>query len=151
MASRFFNKLKSGAQRLFSKVASDGPRLLGKISNTLGDAGTIVRKIENTGRDVLANPLVEAGASMALGPEAGAAMAGGSALLDKLGDAGKISKQASNLTNASTYKRGGCKACLKTFYNVQPILEIMPKHSNNRLFKVGGYVPLRPPFCLSFF
>ena len=106
MASRFFNKLKSGAQRLFSKVASDGPRLLGKISNTLGDAGTIVRKIENTGRDVLANPLVEAGASMALGPEAGAAMAGGSALLDKLGDAGKISKQASNLTNASTYKGG---------------------------------------------
>ena len=28
--SRFFNKLKSGAQRFFGKVASDAPRILGK-------------------------------------------------------------------------------------------------------------------------
>jgi hypothetical protein len=72
MASRFFNKLKSGAQRFFGKVASDAPRILGKISNTAGDVGTILRKVENTGKDILGNPLIEAGASMVLGPEAGA-------------------------------------------------------------------------------
>ena len=104
--SRFFNKLKAGAQRLFGKVASDAPRILGKISNTLSDGGTILRKIENTGRDVLGNPLLEAGASMALGPEAGASMAGASALLDKIGDTSKLAKQGSNLTNASSYKGG---------------------------------------------
>ena len=104
--SRFFGKIKSGAQRLFGKIASDAPKILSKVSNTLGDTGTIVRKIENTGRDVLANPLVEAGASMAFGPEAGASMAGASALLNNLGDAGRIAKQGSNLTNASTYKGG---------------------------------------------
>ena len=104
MASRFFNKLKSGAQRFFGKVATDAPRILGKVSNTLADSGTILRKIENTGKDILGNPLVEAGASMALGPEAGAAMAGANALLQNVGDVSKLSNQASNLTNASTYK-----------------------------------------------
>lgn len=106
MASRFFNKLKSGTQQFFNKVKTGGPVLMRKISNTLGDAGTIVRKLENTGRDVLSNPLIEAGASMVLGPEAGAAMEAGNALLGNLGDVGKLSKQASNLTNASSYKGG---------------------------------------------
>jgi len=103
MASRFFNKLKNGAQRFFGKVASDAPRIMSKISNTLSDGGTILRKLENTGRDVLSNPLVEAGASMVLGPEAGASMAGASALLDNLGKAGQLSNQASNLTNQKSY------------------------------------------------
>ncbi len=103
MAARFFRKLGQGAQTFFKKVKSDAPRILGKISNTLSDGGTILRKIENTGRDVLSNPLIEAGASMVLGPEAGASMAGASALLDNVGKAGQLSKQASNVTNASTY------------------------------------------------
>jgi hypothetical protein len=106
MAARFFRKLGSGAQRFFGKVASDAPRILGKISNTLSDGGTILRKIENTGKDILGNPLVEAGASMVLGPEAGASMAGASALLNNIGDVSKLSNQASNMTNASTYKGG---------------------------------------------
>ena len=106
MAARFFNKIKSGAQRLFTKVASDAPRILGKISNTAGDVGTILRKVENTGKDILGNPLIEAGASMVLGPEAGATMAAGNALLQNVGDVSKLSNQASNLTNASTYKGG---------------------------------------------
>ena len=104
MAARFFNKIKSGATRFFGKVASDGPRILGKISNTAGDVGTILRKVENTGKDILGNPLVEAGASMVLGPEAGASMAGANALLNNIGDVSKLSSQASNLTDASTYK-----------------------------------------------
>jgi hypothetical protein len=49
---------------------------------------------------------IKAGASMALGPEAGASMAGASELLNNLGDAGRLAKQGSNLTNASTYKGG---------------------------------------------
>ena len=106
MAGRFFRKLGSGAQRFFNKVSSDAPRILGKISNTLSDGGTILRKIENTGKDILGNPLIEAGASMVLGPEAGATMAGANALLNNIGDVSKLSNQASNLTNASTYKGG---------------------------------------------
>ena len=106
MAGRFFNKLKSGATSFFNKVKSDGPTLMRKISNTMGDVGTIVRKAENTGRDVLSNPLIEAGASMVLGPEAGVAMEAGNALLGNLGDAGKLAKQASNLTDVSSYKGG---------------------------------------------
>jgi hypothetical protein len=104
MASRFFNKLKNGAQRFFGKVASDAPRIMSKISNSLSDGGTILRKIENTGKSILGNPLIEAGASMVLGPEAGASMAGANALLNNIGDVSKLSKQASNVTNASTYK-----------------------------------------------
>ena len=103
MTSRFFNKLKSGAQRFFGKIASDAPRILGKISNTLSDGGTVLRKIENTGKDILGNPLVEAGASMVLGPEAGASMAAGNALFNNIGDVSKLSNQASNMTNAQTY------------------------------------------------
>jgi len=106
MAARFFRKLGSGAQRFFGKVASDAPRILGKISNTLSDGGTILRTLENTGKDILGNPLVEAGASMVLGPEAGASMAGANALLSNIGDVSKLSNQASNMTNASTYKGG---------------------------------------------
>ena len=106
MAGRFFRKLGSGAQRFFNKVSSDAPRILVKISNTLSDGGTILRKIENTGKDILGNPLIEAGASMILGPEAGASMAGANALLNNIGDVSKLSNQASNLTNASTYKGG---------------------------------------------
>ena len=103
MASRFFNKLKSGAQRFFGKVATDAPRILGKVSNTLADSGTILRKIENTGTDILGNPLVQAGA-LAFGPEGEMAVQGANALLQKVGDVSKLSNQASNLTNASTYK-----------------------------------------------
>ena len=106
MAGRFFRKLGSGAQRFFNKVSSDAPRILGKISNTLSDGGTILRKIENTGKDILGNPLIEAGAGMILGPEATGAMAGANALLNNIGDVSKLSNQASNLTNASTYKGG---------------------------------------------
>jgi hypothetical protein len=106
MASRFFNKLKSGAQRFFGKVASDAPRIMSKISNTLSDGGTILRKLDNTGKAILGNPLLEAGAGLVLGPEAAGAMAGANALLNNIGDAGKIAKQGSNLTNASTYKGG---------------------------------------------
>ena len=74
--TKIFQKNRaSGAQRFFNKVSSDAPRILGKISNTLSDGGTILRKIENTGKDILGNPLIEAGASMVLGPEAGASMA----------------------------------------------------------------------------
>jgi hypothetical protein len=62
--------------------------------------------LENTGKDILGNPLVEAGASMVLGPEAGASMAGANALLSNIGDVSKLSNQASNMTNASTYKGG---------------------------------------------
>ena len=103
---RFFNKLKNGANNMFNKLKSDGPTLMRKISNTMGDVGTIVRKAENTGRDILANPLVEAGAGMILGPEAPMAMEAGNALLGNLGDVGKLSKQASNLTDVSSYKGG---------------------------------------------
>ena len=103
MANRFFNKIKSGAQRFFNKVSSDAPRILGKISNTLSDGGTILRKIENTGKDILGNPLIEGLASAALGPEAGASMAGANALLNNIGDVSKLSNQASNLTNAKSY------------------------------------------------
>jgi len=106
MAQRFFRKIGAGAQRFFNKVSSDAPRILGKISNTLSDGGTILRKIENTGRDILGNPLVEAGASMVLGPEAGASMAGANALLSNIGDVGKLSNQASNLTNQKSYAGG---------------------------------------------
>ena len=103
MAQRFFRKIGQGAQRFFGKVASDAPKILSKISNTAGDVGTILRKVENTGKDILGNPLIEAGASMVLGPEAGASMAGANALLENIGDVSKLSKQTSNLTNASTY------------------------------------------------
>jgi len=103
MAQRFFRKIGQGAQRFFGKVASDAPRILGKISNTLSDGGTILRKIENTGRDILGNPLVEGLASAVLGPEAGASMAGANALLSNIGDVSKLSNQASNLTNQKTY------------------------------------------------
>ena len=106
MAQRFFRKLGQGTQRFFGKVASDAPRILGKISNTLSDGGTILRKIENTGKDILGNPLIEAGASMVLGPEAGASLAAGNALLNNIGDVSKLSNQASNLTNAKTYAGG---------------------------------------------
>jgi hypothetical protein len=103
MAQRFFRKKGQGAQRLFGKVASDAPKILGKISNTLSDGGTILRKIENTGKDILGNPLIEADASMVLGPEAGASMAGANALLNNIGDVSKLSNQASNLTNQKSY------------------------------------------------
>ena len=106
MAQRFFRKIGAGAQRFFGKVASDAPRILGKISNTLSDGGTILRKIENTGKDILGNPLIEAGARMVLGPEAGASMAGANALLNNIGDVSKLSNQASNLTNQKTYAGG---------------------------------------------
>jgi len=107
MAQRFFRKIGAGAKRFFGKVASDAPRILGKISNTLSDGGTILRKIQNTGRDILGNPLIEAGASMVLGPEAGASMMlGSNALLNNIGDVSKLSNQASNLTNAKTYSGG---------------------------------------------
>jgi len=103
MANRFFNKIKSGAQRLFNKVSSDAPKILGKISNTLSDGGTVLRKIENTGKDIIGNPLVEGLASAALGPEAGVAMAGANALLNNVGDVSKLANQASNLTNQKSY------------------------------------------------
>jgi len=104
MANRFFNKLKSGATRFFGKIASDAPRIMSKISNTLSDGGTILRKIQNTGKDIMGNPLIEAAAGAVLGPEAPAAMLGANALLNNIGDVSKLSKQASNVTNASTYK-----------------------------------------------
>lgn len=106
MAARFFRKVGSGVQNIFNKVKADAPRILGKISNTLSEGGTILRKVENTGKDLLGNPLLEAAAGMALGPEASMAMAGGNALLSNIGEAGKVAKQASNLTDASTYKGG---------------------------------------------
>ena len=105
MAARFFSKIGQEAKNFFSK-GGQGQQLLSKVSNTLGDASVIARKISNTWRDILANPLVEAGASLALGPEAGASMAGVNALLNNIGDVSKLSNQASNLTNASTYKGG---------------------------------------------
>ena len=104
--SRFFNKLKSGAQNFFNKLKSDAPTLGRKISNTLNDVGTIVRKAENTGRDILSNPLVEGIGSAVMGPEFGVAAEAGNALLGNLGDAGKLAKQASNLTDVSSYKGG---------------------------------------------
>ena len=76
MANRFFRKLASGTQNLFNKVKTDAPRILGKISNTLSEGGTMLRKLDNTGKDILGNPLAEAAAGMALGPEASAGMAG---------------------------------------------------------------------------
>ncbi len=103
MAQRFFRKIGQGAQRFFGKVASDAPKILSKISNTAGDVGTVLRKVENTGRDLMGNPLVEAAAGMVLGPEAPMAMEGANALLANVGDVSKLSKQTSNLTNASTY------------------------------------------------
>ena len=106
MASRFFNKIKSGAQRFFNKASADAPTILRKITNTASDVGTVLRKVENTGKDILGNPLIEAGASMALGPEAGAAMEGANALLGNIGDVSKLSKQASNLTDMSSYGGG---------------------------------------------
>ena len=103
MAARFFNKIKSGGQRFFNKIASDAPRILGKISNTLNDGSTILRKIENTGKDILGNPLIEAASGAILGPEAPAAMISANALLNNIGDVSKLSNQASNLTDAKTY------------------------------------------------
>ena len=103
---RFFNKIKSGANNMFNKLKSDGPTLMRKISNTMGDVGTIVRKAENTGRDILSNPLVEGIGSAVMGPEFGVAAEAGNALLGNLGDAGKLAKQASNLTDTSSYKGG---------------------------------------------
>lgn len=105
MAARFFNKIKSGAQRLFTKVASDAPRILGKISNTAGDVGTILRKVENTGKDILGNPITQA-LALGMGPEGEMAVQGANALLQNVGDVSKLSNQASNLTNTSTYKGG---------------------------------------------
>ena len=101
--TKIFRKIGAGAQRFFNKVSSDAPRILGKISNTLSDGGTILRKIENTGRDILGNPLIEAAAGAIMGPEAPAAMIGANALLNNVGDVGKLSNQASNLTNQKTY------------------------------------------------
>ena len=105
MAARFFNKIKSGSQRLFSKIASDAPRILSKISNTLNDGGTILRKIDNTAKDVLSNPITQT-LALGLGPEGEMAVQGANALLQNVGDVSKLSKQASNLTDASTYKGG---------------------------------------------
>jgi hypothetical protein len=43
---------------------------------------------------------------MVLGPEAPMAMEGANALLANVGDVSKLSKQAGNLTDMSTYKGG---------------------------------------------
>ena len=103
MAARFFSKIGQGAKSFFSK-GGQGQQLLSKVSNTLGDASVIARKISNTGRDILANPLVEAGASLALGPEMAPTMATASELLNSVSDVSQLANQGSNLTNASTYK-----------------------------------------------
>ena len=49
---------------------------------------------------------MQAGGSLLLGPEAAPIMEGGSALLGQLSDVGQLAKQASNLTDTSTYKGG---------------------------------------------
>lgn len=54
-------------QSIFKKVGN----VAGQVSGGLAKVGDILGKVSDVGGQILGNPLVEAGASMFLGPEAG--------------------------------------------------------------------------------
>jgi hypothetical protein len=78
---KFFNKVKSGAQKFFSKNG-EGSKILGKISSGLGTAGSVLNQVASS-------PIVAA----TLGPEANVTAGG----------LGMIANQSSALTNQKNY------------------------------------------------
>ena len=105
-----FKKAPGVVQSIFKK----GSDIAGQVAGGLGKVGDVLGKVGSVASTILNNPLAEAGASMLLGPEAGAGMALAGRGINLLNKGAKIAKagsslasRASQITNPTQYKTAG--------------------------------------------
>jgi len=91
-----FKKIPSAVSTIFRKA----PGVINQISGGLGKVGDVLGKVADVGGSIASNPLVEAGASALLGPEAGIGLAGLGKGLSYLKKGSQIAKGASNVVGA---------------------------------------------------
>ena len=91
-----FKKIPSAVSTIFRKA----PGVINQISGGLGKVGDVLGKVADIGGSIASNPLVEAGASALLGPEAGIGLAGLGKGLSYLKKGSQIAKGASNVVGA---------------------------------------------------
>lgn len=114
----FFKKIGKSVSSAFKKapdiisnVFKKGESVVGKIGSGLSSVGNVLGKVADVGGAVLRNPLVEAGASALLGPEAGVGMALAGRGLGALKTASQLAHTGSGLAQdvvgASQTARGG--------------------------------------------
>lgn len=82
------------AQSIFKKVGN----VAGQVSSGLGKVGDVLGKVSDVGSQILGNPLLEAGASAFLGPEAGAGMALASQGLRGVSKLSNLAKTGSSIS-----------------------------------------------------
>ncbi len=82
------------AQSIFKKVGN----VAGQVSGGLAKVGDVLGKVSNVGSQILGNPLVEAGVSAFLGPEAGAGMALASQGLRGVSKLSNLAKTGSSIS-----------------------------------------------------
>jgi len=91
-----FKKAPSVVSSIFKKA----PGVINQISGGLSKVGDVLGKVADVGSSIASNPLVEAGASALLGPEAGIGLAGLGKGLSYLKKGSQIAKGASNVVGA---------------------------------------------------
>lgn len=101
MGFNLFKKIGQSANKTFSK--SNMRKTGGALTKGLGQVANVLGKVGSVGAHLLNNPLTQGIASMALGPEAGLALAGAGKLLNMANVGSKLAKTASNITNPKSY------------------------------------------------
>lgn len=103
----FFRKIGRSIGSAFKKVPSvvstifrKAPGVINQISGGLGKVGDVLGKVADVGGSIASNPLVEAGASALLGPEAGIGLAGVGKGLSYLKKGSDVAKTASGIVGA---------------------------------------------------
>jgi hypothetical protein len=103
----FFKKIGKSIGSAFKKAPSvvssifrKAPGVINQISGGLSKVGDVLGKVADIGGSIASNPLVEAGASALLGPEAGIGLAGLGKGLSYLKKGSQIAKGASSVVGA---------------------------------------------------
>jgi hypothetical protein len=100
----FFKKIGRSIGSAFKKapsvISSIFKKAPGIISGGLSKVGDVLGKVADIGGSIASNPLVEAGASALLGPEAGIGLAGLGKGLSYLKKGSQIAKGASSIAGA---------------------------------------------------
>ena len=88
------------APGVISNIFKKGGDIAKTVSGGLGRVGDVLGKVADIGSSIASNPLVEAGASALLGPEAGISLAEAGKGLGYLKKGSQIAKGASNVVGA---------------------------------------------------
>jgi len=91
-----FKSIPGAVSSIFKKA----PGVINQISGGLGKVGDVLGSVADVGGKILSNPILEAGASALLGPEAGLGMAELGKGLDYVKQGSQIAKTASGIVGA---------------------------------------------------